>query len=193
MVMNAPAMTRFSLIDHNGAAVTEADFRDRYLLVYFGFTNCRVVCPRSLAKLSDVLARLGAAAGNMAEKITPLYIRVDPPRDTRAAKITPLFISVDPARDTPAAMKTYLEALYPFFTGLTGAAEEIDAVRKEFRVFAERKAEPDDAEGYAVAHTAIAYLMGPDGAYRAHFPEHLTIESITDRIEKILAEDGFHD
>lgn len=98
MVSGAP-VARFSLIDHNGRRVTENDFTDSYLLVYFGFTHCKVVCPRSLAKLSRVLEGLGE----------------------KAERIRALYVTVDPARDTPEVMRAYLEGNHRRFLGLTGS------------------------------------------------------------------------
>src|SRR4249920_892926 len=87
----APVGGSFSLTDHHGRPVTDADYRGRFMLIYFGFTHCRAVCPRALARLSAALAALG----------------------DRAERVAPLYITVDPQRDTPAVMKTYLEARYP--------------------------------------------------------------------------------
>ena len=128
--------------------------------MYFGFTHCRVVCPRSLAKLSVVLNRLGDAA----------------------AAIKPLYITVDPARDTPEVMRGYLERDSPRFTGLTGTDDEIEAAKRSFRVFAARKADAEDPDGYAVPHTAIAYLMGREGEYLAHFTDAVDEDAIVERI-----------
>lgn len=164
MVSARPA-ARFTLVDHFGRSATETDFRGRNLLVYFGFTHCRVVCPRSLARLSQVLDRLGE----------------------KADRIAALYITVDPARDTPDVMRRYLEA-YPAFTGLTGSAEEIDAAKRAFRVFAERRADPLDPDGYAVPHSAIAYLMDREGAYLDHFTDALDEEALASRIEQALAQ-----
>ena len=146
--------------------MTQADYAGRYLLVYFGFTHCRIVCPRSLAKLSSVLDRLGSTA----EAITALYV------------------TVDPARDTPDVMKKHLEN-FPHFTGLSGSEEEITAAKAAFRVFAERKADPEDPDGYAVPHTAIAYLMGPDGGYRDHFTDVLDEASVASRIIAAISQE----
>lgn len=140
----------FELVDHDGRTVTEASYAGQWLMVYFGFTHCRVVCPRSLGKLSGVLASLP---------------------DDVAAMIRPLYISVDPERDRPEVMKRYLADSYPRFTGLTGTAEQIDAAKAAFKVFAERKADPEDPDGYAVPHTSITYLIDPDGGYATHWVE----------------------
>lgn len=164
-MMNGAPTARFSLTDHHGRKVSEADYSGSFLLVYFGFTHCRVVCPRSLAKLSAALDRLGDAAD----------------------RITPLYVTVDPARDTPEVMRAHLEASYPKFTGLTGSQEQIDAAKKAFRVFAERKADPQDPDGYAVPHSAISYLMGPDGSYCDHFTDAVEEDKIAERISNALA------
>src|SRR5580658_2457474 len=107
-MVNGPPLARFELTDHHGRRVTEADFAASFKLVYFGFTHCRVVCPRSLNKLSRALDALGKQAEN----------------------IQALYITVDPARDTPERMREHLTHNYPRFTGLTGSQEEIDAAKK---------------------------------------------------------------
>ncbi len=167
MVSGAP-IARFELIDHHGRAVTQRDYAGSFLLVYFGFTHCRVVCPRSLARLSLVLEALG---------------------DT-AKQITPLHVTVDPERDTPQVLRRHLEANYPRFTGLTGSSDQIDSAKKAFRVFAERKADDEDPDGYVVPHTAISYLIGPDGNYRDHFTDAVQDEQMIARITKALNDEN---
>jgi len=162
-MVEAIPTTRFSLTDHNGRQVTEADYRGRFLIVYFGFTHCRVVCPRSLTKLSTALAQLGS----------------------RADAIVPLYVTVDPQRDTPDVMRRYLEA-YPRFTGLTGSLDAIEAAKAAFRVYAQRKADPHDPDGYAVPHTAIAYFMSPDGRYLDHFSDALDEAELVGRISTAI-------
>jgi protein SCO1/2 len=152
----------FRLTDHHGTPVTGAAFLGRFMLVFFGFTHCKVVCPRALSKLSAVLDDLG-----------PL-----------ADEIAPLYVSVDPERDHPEVMKAFLEASYPRFTGLTGTREQCDAAKKAFRVFAEKKPDPDDPEGYDMPHTAFAYLLGRDGRYVAHFGDHLDEVQLAERLRK---------
>ena len=96
-------------------------------------------------------------------------------------------ITVDPVRDTPAMMKTYLEPRYPCFTGLTGTHEQIDAAKCTFRVFAERAADPDDPSGYAMPHSALSYLVGPDGRYVAHFPDTIERDELARRLRELTA------
>jgi protein SCO1/2 len=154
----------FSLIDHEGERVTERSFRGRYLMVFFGFSHCRVVCPRNLDRISVVLGHLG----QLADRIRPLYI------------------TVDPARDTPNVLKAFLQSRYPRFLGLTGSTEEIDAAKRSFRVFAQRKEDRSDPQGYAVPHSAITYLIGPDGGYLAHFTDGVDETQLVGRLRAFL-------
>ncbi|MBN9036424.1 MAG: SCO family protein [Rhizobiales bacterium] len=159
----------FSLLDHDGRRVGPETYRGRWMLVFFGFTHCKVVCPRNLAKLSAMLDGLGPAADD----------------------IVPLYITVDPERDTPERMRTWLGEHYPRFTGLTGTREEIDAARRAFRVFAQRRPETTPGD-YDVPHTAIAYLLDRDGRFRDHFPETRSEAEIREGIAGLLASDAGH-
>jgi len=144
--------------------VTEADFRGRFLLVYFGFTHCRVVCPRTATRLCGAIEDLGAGAHF----------------------VQPLYITVDPERDTPEVMRAFLQNRFPAFLGLTGPPQPIAAAKAQFRVFAERKSDPQDPSGYAVPHSATAFLVSPEGAFLAHFPDTLSREAITKRIQAYI-------
>lgn len=144
-----PTQIAFALVDHDGRPVTLDSYRGAWLLVQFGFTSCRVVCPRALTKLSAALDELGP----LAEEVRPLYV------------------SVDPERDTPEVMRAFLTASYPRFTGLTGTPAQVEAAKDAFRVFARRRPDPDDPDGYAVPHTAITYLVGPDGRVARHWAD----------------------
>jgi len=161
----APVDGRFELTDHFGRAVTERSYGERYLLVFFGFTHCAVVCPRELGKLGAALTRLG----RLAERIQPLYI------------------TVDPARDDPQTMRAYV-ARYPgAFIGLTGTPAQVAAARKAFRVFAEPVPDAQAPGGYVVPHTAIAYLMAPGGRYLTHLPDALDVDAVSERLRQQLA------
>lgn len=163
MVTAAP-VARFDLVDHHGHAATQADFAGAYLLVYFGFTHCKVVCPRSLGKLSRVLDAIG----------------------DKADRVKALYITVDPARDTPDVMRRYLEERHPRFLGLTGSEEEIARAKSAFRVFAEFKGDETAPDGYVVPHSAIAYLMGPDGEHLDHFIDALGEDEVTRRMSAAI-------
>jgi len=135
----------FRLLDHNGRVVTEADFKGRPFLVFFGFTHCPDICPTALFEMSEVLKRLG------------------PDADKTAA----LFISVDPERDTPEKLKDYVSSFHPRVFGLTGTPAEIEAVTRAYRAYAKKV--PLDGGGYTMDHSAIVYLMDKDGRFVAPF------------------------
>lgn len=146
----------FTLINEEGQAVSEADFAGRPMLVFFGFTYCPDVCPMSLDLLGAALDRLAETAPE------------------KAARLQPVFISVDPARDTPAQLKDYLSYFHPSLTGLTGSQEQIDAVKKSFRVYAARARNSDANGHYNVDHSSLFYLMDGDNRYLAHFTHNMT-------------------
>lgn len=153
----------FSLIDDRGRAVTNTTYLGRHALIFFGFTHCKMVCPEALARISVALDLLG----RLADRVQPLYI------------------SVDPARDTPQVMRTFLAERFPRFTGLTGDKEKIDAVKRAYKVYAER--EEADAEGnYDVPHTAMIFVVGPDGGFVTHFPDSSTADEIASGLRAVL-------
>ncbi len=135
----------FRLVDQNGRAVSDQDFRGKPFIVFFGFTNCPDICPTTLFDISEVLQRLG------------------PDADRTAA----LFITVDPERDTPDKLKDYVSSFHPRIFGLTGTPEEIATVQKEYRVYA-KKVPLKDGD-YTMDHTAVIYLMDKDGRFVAPF------------------------
>jgi protein SCO1 len=156
--MSAPTQIAFDLVDHDGRPVDTGSWPGRWLLVQFGFTSCRVVCPRALAKLADALAALDPAV---------------------AAQVVPLYVTVDPDRDTPAVMRAFLADAHPRFTGLTGTTEQVEAAKRAFRVFARRRPDPEDPDGYAMPHTSITYLVGPDGRLARHWPDTADAATVT--------------
>ena len=135
----------FRLLDQDGRQRTDADFRGKPFLVFFGFTHCPDICPTTLFEMSEVLRRLGPDAANTAV----------------------LFISVDPERDTPEKLKEYLSSFHPRIVGLTGSPQEIAEVEKTYRVYAKKI--PLDGGGYTMDHSAIVYLMDKDGRFVAPF------------------------
>ncbi|KAL3470723.1 hypothetical protein BJX99DRAFT_263992 [Aspergillus californicus] len=156
----------FSLVTQDGHPITESDLHGKYSLVFFGFTNCAVVCPRALKRLSDVLEGLGPAAD----------------------RVKVFYISVDPKRDSPTVMKKFLSTRFPDFTGLTGTKEQIDSARKEFFVFAKAKQDNNALGGYVVPHTATTYLLGMDGYIVDHFNDVLNAKGVTARVLKAIKE-----
>ncbi len=141
--------SEFSLIDHNGNRVTEADFLGRWQLVFFGFTHCPDVCPTTLAYMANVLDRLGE----------------------EVERVAPIFITVDPSRDTPKVMAEYVQAFHPKLTGLTGSETEVAAAAQSFRVYYEKMEEETAPDGYLMAHSGHIYLMTPEGRFEDVFRE----------------------
>jgi protein SCO1/2 len=141
----------FTLTDQNGQTVREADFAGRYRLIYFGYGFCPDICPTDLA-----LVGRGLQAFETADA-------------ARAAKVAPIFITIDPQRDTPAALKPFVAAFHPRLIGLTGTQAQIAAVTKAYGVYAKRM-ETGDPQNYLMDHSAMVYLFGPDGRPIAFLP-----------------------
>ncbi|MCA1907340.1 MAG: SCO family protein [Magnetospirillum sp.] len=154
----------FAMADHNGRAVTEKTFAGRWMLIYFGYTYCPDVCPTALGVMSVALDGLSPA---------------------ERAKLAPLFITVDPDRDRPEVLKDYVTAFAPDMLGLVGNAEQTDAAKKAFKVYAE-KAKGGDQENYTVDHSSILYLMGPDGKFVQHFPHGTSAPDLLAGLKKHL-------
>lgn len=154
----------FTLTDENGKRVTEKDFRGRYTMVFFGFTSCPDICPASLQLIAAALDNLGA----------------------KADRITPIFISVDPERDTPEKIAEYVKAFDPRIVGLTGTPAQTAAVAKAYKVYYKKVPNPESPENYGIDHTSILYVMGPDGSYLTHFTPTTSVEDMTAKLEKIL-------
>ncbi|HVQ07249.1 MAG TPA: SCO family protein [Allosphingosinicella sp.] len=138
----APMGGPLALTDQNGRRVGDRDFADKYRLVYFGYTFCPDVCPVDLQVIGAGLRRFETSDA------------------ARAARVQPIFITIDPERDTPAVLRRYVAAFHPRLIGLTGSADEIAAVARAYRINYGRG--PGPAGGYLMNHTRIAVLYGPD-------------------------------
>lgn len=141
----------FNLTNQDGQPVTDATLKGKYSIVYFGYTYCPDVCPVDLQHLMSGYR---------------LFEKQDP---TRAAKIQPVFITVDPARDTPENVKKFVTQFHPKLMGLTGTPDEIAAVAKKYAV-AYSKVEGATPDSYLMSHLQIAYLMDPEGKPIALIP-----------------------
>jgi cytochrome oxidase Cu insertion factor (SCO1/SenC/PrrC family) len=159
----------FDLIDHTGKRRTDVDFRGKLLLVYFGFSYCPDVCPTDLLAIGLTLDRLGAAAG----------------------EVQPLFITVDPARDTPAHLATYVPFFHPRLIGLTGSAEQIGKAASAYRAYFAKVAVSGGA-GYTVDHSSFIYLMGRNGEYLGFFPPGSSADRMADVIRPHLSIPSSH-
>ena len=133
----------FTLTDKTGHTVHWSDFAGKYRIVYFGYTFCPDACPTDMA--------VEARALNIFAKTHPAL----------AARIQPIFITIDPARDTPAKVGEFAAAFSPRLLGLTGTPAQVDQAAKAFAVYYARG--KDTTGGYLMDHSRIAYLMGPDG------------------------------
>jgi cytochrome oxidase Cu insertion factor (SCO1/SenC/PrrC family) len=159
-----PVGGAFALIDHAGKPRTDTDFRGKLLLVYFGFTYCPDICPTDLQNIGLALDMLGPAAES----------------------VQPLFITVDPERDTPAHLAEYVTMFDPRLIGLTGDAASIRKVADAYKVYY-AKVPNEKGDDYTVDHTAFIYLMDRDGTYLGFFPPGTTPERIVESIKPRLA------
>ena len=151
----------FALTDHTGKPRTDADFRGKLMLVYFGFTYCPDVCP------TDLLA-MGLAVDQLA---------------TAGDALQPLFITLDPERDTVEHLADYVPYFHPRFIGLTGDADAIKHAAHAYRVYFAKAPTKDD---YTVEHSAFIYLMGRDGRYLGFFPPGTSAERMAQTIRSFL-------
>ena len=142
--------SHFTLTDQTGRRVTEADYAGRWQLVYFGYTNCPDQCPTTLAYMMRVINLLG----------------------DKSDQVAPLFITVDPKRDTVAVMAAFVAAFSPRLIGLTGSEAETAAAAHAFRVYYESTPDATAPDGYLMAHSGYIYLMTPKGKYEAVFLEN---------------------
>jgi protein SCO1/2 len=153
----------FTLTDPEGRRRTDAEFRGKHMLVFFGFTNCPDFCPTALVTISQALEKLGP----------------------KADKIAPIFITVDPERDTPAQLRNYAQNFDKRVVMLTGSAPDIAAVAKAYRVYYAKK--PLDKAGeYTMDHSAYIYLLGPDGKYLTHFRHAVPPDELAKALDRRL-------
>jgi protein SCO1 len=146
-VTEAPFRPTFALSDEAGQLRTSADFAGKYLLVFFGFTNCPDVCPTTLAEVAQAMDDLGADA----------------------AKVQPIFISVDPERDRRLGLADFTAAFHPAILGLAGDAAQTRAAADSFRIFYERTPDAAAPDGYTMSHSPALYLIGPNGDWLRQF------------------------
>jgi len=155
----------FSLVDGQGQTVTDRTFRGKYMLVYFGYTHCPDVCPTTLSDIAAALKQLGP----------------------RAARIVPVFITVDPARDTPAVMAHYTALFSPRIVGLTGSAAQIAAVAGKYHVYFARHATGPGPDDYSMDHSSVLYLMGPDGRFVAPIAADSSVRDLTESLTRLVS------
>lgn len=173
MPANAEATVRiggpFALTDQHGVARTDADFRGSWMLIYFGFTYCPDLCPNTLLKMTSALEELAVRSPD------------------KAARVVPLFISVDPERDTPETLLGYATQFHPRLVALTGTPRAVADVRRPYGVFSAKVPAAEPGE-YVVDHTSFVYLVGPDGRYVQHFESDVGVDELVAALERSAAD-----
>ncbi|MBM3610157.1 MAG: SCO family protein [Alphaproteobacteria bacterium] len=152
----------FSLKDTKGNRVTSNHFQGKYLLVYFGYTFCPDICPTALDNMTEALSLLGSDA----------------------VKIQPLFITVDPKRDTESQLESYMKNFHPSFKALTGSEEDIKNAMTAYKVYA--SVVEGSTPEYLVDHSSIVYLMDPGGQFMTHFTHQTPGHEIAFKIRELL-------
>ncbi|MEM9439771.1 MAG: SCO family protein [Pseudomonadota bacterium] len=155
----------FELIDHRGETVTEATYAGRYMLVYFGYSYCPDFCPMSLQTMTAAYDLLSAE---------------------EQAKVEPIFITVDPERDTVAAIADYVSLFHEDLIGLTGSVDQVNGASKAYRVYHAKAVDSASSAEYLVDHSSFYYLMGPDGDYVQHFGHDTVEEDMATRLREII-------
>jgi len=151
----------FTLVDDNGRQVTDQTFRGKWLMVFFGYTHCPDVCPTTLSDIAQALDQLG-----------PL-----------SSQIQPLFVTVDPERDDPATMRDYTQAFGTRILGLTGSPAQIAAIAKAYHVY---YAKHPEGTGYSMDHSAIVYVMRPDGTPAGFLTPDIGAAAIADKLKAMV-------
>jgi cytochrome oxidase Cu insertion factor (SCO1/SenC/PrrC family) len=154
----------FALTDQDRQPRTDADFRGKLMLVYFGFTYCPDICPTDLQQIGLAVDRLGPG-GEM---------------------VQPVFITLDPERDTAEHLKEYLPLFHPRFVGLTGNAAAIQEAARAYRVYF-KKVEFENKSDYTVDHSAFIYLMDRDGEYLGFFPPGTPADILVGTLKPLVA------
>ena len=153
----------FTLVDGNGATVTDAKFAGKWMLVYFGYTHCPDACPTALQDMANARDML------------------DPAQQKKVALV---FITVDPERDTPAVMKDYVSNFAAPITPLSGSAEQISQAAKEYRVYYAKH--PTEGGGYDMDHSSVIYVMNPDGDFVANFTHETPPAQIAAKLKTLV-------
>lgn len=154
---------RLDLPDLEGRPRTLDDFRGKVTVVFFGYTQCPDVCPTTLATMAEVMKLLGEAAN----------------------RVQVIFVTVDPERDTAEVLAPYVKAFDPRFMALRGSPEQIEAVRKEFRVIVQRN-KGATPTSYTIDHTAASYVIGTDGRLRLYIRHDTAAADIAADLRQLL-------
>ena len=154
----------FTMVNQKGETVTDKNFEGHYTIYFFGYTFCPDVCPTELQVLSAALKELGPDA----------------------SKITPVFVSIDPERDTPKIIGEYVANFDSRIVGLTGTPEQLAAMARTFHIFYQKVPNAKDVQNYDMDHSSILYLMGPDGKFTKHFPYTTDAKALALELKSVL-------
>lgn len=154
----------FQLTDHTGQRVTADTYKGKVMVVFFGFTHCPDICPSGLQVLSAALDKLGP----------------------QAEQVAPLFVTLDPKRDTPEQLALYMKSFHPRLIGLSGSEEETAAAAKAYRVYWRKVPDEKVAGAYSLDHSSIFYVMGRDGRFISHAAHSSAVDRLTEVIRKAL-------
>ncbi|MFD2263507.1 SCO family protein [Lacibacterium aquatile] len=155
----------YSVLDETGAISTDQSFPGKYRIYFFGFTHCPDVCPTALGTIAAALDGMGG----------------------KADAFVPLFVTVDPERDTPEIVKDYTDAFDPRIIGLTGSVEQITGLAKSFKIYFRKVPQGDS---YTMDHSGFIYVMNPEGKFVAFFKHEDTPERITTGLRQVLSKAG---
>jgi len=154
---------QFQLVDQNGKPFSDANLKGKWHLVFFGYTHCPDACPTALNEMSLALDRLGLK------------------RD----EVGVVFITVDPERDTPDVMKSYVQSFDAPIVALTGSPEAVAQAAKAYRVFYAKHPRADG--DYDMDHSAVIYVMNPEGRFTATFTPDSSADAIVQRLQKLIS------
>lgn len=158
----------FTLTGENGQPVSSRQFRGKYELIYFGYTHCPDLCPLTLAHIAQALMRLGPAG----------------------RQIVPIFITIDPTRDTPTVLRQYTKKFSDQIIGLTGTPAEIAHVASEFHVYYRRSKAALETSDYDMDHSTSLYVMGPRSRFITAFRPPNNAETLVKQLDRIVGNAG---
>jgi cytochrome oxidase Cu insertion factor (SCO1/SenC/PrrC family) len=156
----------FELVDVDNKPIHDNQFRNKYMLVYFGFSYCPDVCPMTLDTLGEVLSKLGEEGND---------------------KLQTIFITLDPSRDTPETLKHYMVHFHPRIMALTGSQEQIEAAIAAYKIYvAKAQGTKESDANYLLDHSSFVYFMDPEGKYITHFHHDIAAEAMVDVIKEAI-------
>jgi protein SCO1 len=154
----------FALIDGSGGTVTDRSFPGKWELIYFGYTYCPDACPTTLNTIAETLTALG-----------PL-----------AERVQPLFITVDPERDTPQVMASYVRNFDPRIVGLTGSEDAVADAARKFRIVYAKHKTGDGPNDYLMDHSSVVIVMDPSGKFAGFLAADLTSDRMADKLRRLI-------